>query len=165
MVAIVLSLALALLPHSGSHASGRFPTRGIITPGTNFAGIKIGDTQARVKTVWGGNYTTCTYCDDVTWLYEYPFGEPLGAAVRYKKGKVVAIFNLGSPAGWRTTQGLVMGDPISNIYSIVPSTSTVRCIGFDAIVTKTGKTVTAYYSAAGVIYGFAIIVPGLTVCQ
>jgi hypothetical protein len=169
MVALVLSVALALVPQSGarpSHPSGgHLPERGLVIPGVSFAGVRIGDSMQRVRHVWGSQFQTCKYCVDPTWLYEYRGNEPLGAAVRFQHGKVVAVFSLGSPAGWRTSKGLHMGDPISNVYGYYKTTGTTRCIGFDAITTRTGNTVTAYYSAAGVIYGFAIVIPSMTVCQ
>jgi hypothetical protein len=165
MVALVLSAVLALVSHTGSHTSGHLPTRGVVIPGVSFAGVKIGDSMQRVRTLWGNNFESCKYCNDPTWLYEYRGAEPLGAAVRFQKGKVVAVFSLGSPAGWKTDKGLYMGDPIANVYQYFPNTGTTRCIGFDAITVKTGKYVTAFYSAAGVIYGFAIVIPTMTVCQ
>jgi hypothetical protein len=165
MVAFVVSLALALVSHSGSHATGKLPTRGIIIPGVSFAGVKIGDTQKRVRALWGNRFVTCKYCTDATWLYEYQYGEPLGAAARFQHNRVVAVFSLGSPAGWKTDKGLAMGDPISDVYQYYKTTGTTRCVGFDAVTAKTGKYVTAFYSAAGVIYGFAIVIPKMTVCQ
>jgi hypothetical protein len=166
MVALVLSAALALFTHSGTHAgNGHLPARGLVIPGVSLAGVKIGDSMQQVRKVWGTSYQTCKYCNDPTWLYEYKGSEPLGAAVRFENGKVVAVFSLGSPAGWRTNKGLYMGDPIQNVYEHYPQTGTTRCIGFDAITVKTGRYITAFYSAAGVIYGFAIVVPSMTVCQ
>lgn len=168
MVAFVLSIALALVSHTGhrqARASAHFPVRGVIVPGVSFAGIKLGDTGQRVRAVWGNNFTACGYCTDTTWLYEYRGGEPLGAAARFEKNKLVAVFSLGSPAGWKTDKGLYMGDPISNVYQYYGGTATTRCIGFDAITARIGKSVTAFYSAAGVVYGFAMVVPGMTVCQ
>ncbi len=168
MVAFVLSIALALVSHSSAHqarAATHFPSRGVVVPGVSFAGIKLGDTEQRVRAVWGNSFTSCGYCKDTTWLYEYRGGEPLGAAARFRNNRLVAVFSLGSPAGWKTDKGLFMGDPIANVYQYYPSTGTTRCIGFDAITAKTGKSVTAFYSAAGVVYGFAMVVPGMTVCQ
>ena len=121
--------------------------------------------QQQVRAAWGRNYTKCGYCKDETWLYVYRGAEPLGAAVRFQKNKLVAVFSLGSPAGWKTDKGLYMGDPIANVYQYYPTTGTTRCIGFDAITAKTGKSVTAFYSAAGVVYGFAMVIPTMTVCQ
>ena len=168
MVALVLTAALALFSHSGTHAArlaGHLPIRGVVIPGVSLAGVKIGDTEQRVRRLWGGNYVTCKYCSDPTWLYEYQNGEPLGAAARFQKGKVVAVFSLGSPSGWRTNKGLYIGDPISSVYQYFPNTGTTRCIGFDAITSRTGKVVTAVYSSAGVVYGFALVTPWMTVCQ
>ncbi len=165
MVAFIVSLALALVSHGGTQADGRLPARGVVVPGVSFAGVKIGDTQKRVRALWGNRFESCKYCKDTTWLYEYQFGEPLGAAARFQHNRVVAVFSLGSPAGWKTDKGLAMGDPIANVYQYYSTTGTTRCVGFDAITAKTGKYVTAFYSAAGVIYGFAIVIPTMTVCQ
>lgn len=168
MVAFVLSAALALFSHTGAHsarAAGHLPIRGLVIPGVSFAGVKIGDTEQRVRQLWGSNFVTCKYCTDATWLYEYQNGEPLGAAARFENNKVVAVFSLGSPSGWRTNKGLYIGDPIQNVYEYFPKTGTTRCIGFDAITIRNGKVVTAFYSAAGVVYGFALVTPAMTVCQ
>jgi hypothetical protein len=167
MVAFVLSAALALFAHSGSHAvtRGHLPMKGIVIPGVSLAGVKIGDTEQHVKAVWGPNFVVCKYCSDPTWLYEYQQGEPLGTAARFQKGKVVAVFTLGSPAGWKTNKGLYIGDPISNAYQYFANPGTTRCIGFDAITLRHGNVVTAIYSSAGVVYGFALVTPTMTVCQ
>ena len=167
MVAFVLSAGLALLAHTGSHAvaRGHLPMRGVVIPGVSLAGIRIGDTEQHVRQVWGSSFVTCKYCSDPTWLYEYESGEPLGTAARFQKGRVVAVFTLGSPAGWRTNRGLYIGAPISNAYEFLQSTGTTRCIGFDAITMRQGNVVTAIYSSAGVVYGFALVTPAMTVCQ
>jgi hypothetical protein len=165
LVASVVSLALAIVSPGSAATAAHLPTRGVIIPGVSFAGVKIGDTEKRVKALWGTRFATCKYCTDTTWLYEYQFGEPLGAAARFEHNRVVAVFSLGSPAGWKTNKGLEMGDPISNVYQYYETTGTTRCVGFDAITAKTGKYVTAFYSAAGVVYGFAIVIPRMTVCQ
>ena len=186
MVAFVLSIAVALVSQHATRpappalsaqravataeaatarSSSHFPVRGIVVPGVSFAGLKLGQTEQQVAALWGKNYTLCTFCADATWLYVYPGGEPLGAGVRFKQNKVIAVFSLGSPAGWRTDKGLFMGDPISNVYSYFGTTGTTRCIGFDALTVRLGNSVTAFYSAAGVIYGFAIVAQSLSVCQ
>jgi hypothetical protein len=168
-LAIVTTLVLASFAGSASAGQARsaahFPSAGVVVPGVSFAGIKIGDTEQHVRAMWGNNFTACGYCKDTTWLYVYRGAEPLGAAARFHKNKVVAIFSLGSPAGWKTDKGLLMGDPISNVYSYYGQTGTTRCIGFDALTVRIGRSTTAFYSAAGVVYGFALIGPGQSVCQ
>ena len=171
MIAFVLSIALALVSHSGSQAAQRakaaahFPTKGVVVPGVSFAGVELGDSEQDVRSLWGNTFTICGFCADTTWLYTYRGGEPLGAGVRFRNNRVVAVFSLGSPAGWKTDKGLNMGDPVSNIYSYYGNTGTTNCLGYDALTVRVGNAVTAFYSAAGVIYGFALVDPRVTVCQ
>jgi hypothetical protein len=167
MTRLVLAfvLALALVAQAGSVSTGHFPSAGVVVPGVSFAGVKLGYTEQQVRAIWGNNFKTCAYCADTTWLYVYRGAEPLGAAVRFRNNKLVAVFSLGSPAGWKTDKGLFMGDPISNVYNFYGQTGTTRCIGFDALTVRIGSSTTAFYSAAGVVYGFAIVGAGLPVCQ
>ena len=110
MTRLVPAFLLALVIAAGSASAGQarsvahFPSRGVVVPGVSFAGIKLGDTEQHVRSVWGGNFKACGYCTDTTWLYDYRGAEPLGAAVRFRNNKVVALFSLGSPAGWKTTR-------------------------------------------------------------
>jgi hypothetical protein len=160
----LVALAVLALVATGTAAAGSFPTRGKVVLGTSIAGIKLGETQTAVKSAWGPKYDLCTQCKDQTWLYEYQGGEPLGAAVRFEKSKVVAVFTLGSPAGWGT-KGLMMGDPLANIYSVYANINDVHCIGYDALTVKVPAGTMAFYSAAGVIYGYALTAGKLTPCQ
>ena len=70
MVALVLSVALALVPHGG-RPPGHLPAQGLVIPGVSFAGVRIGDTSSASGCCWGADYQTCKYCADPTWLYEY----------------------------------------------------------------------------------------------
>jgi len=177
LVALVLSLALALLPHShaqqaqASQAAGALPTRGVFVPGKTLAGVGLGFTQAKVKQVLGANYQVCTVansdlCKEPVWLYEYTRGEPLGVGVKFHNGKVSAVFTLGVIEGWKTKDGLKMGDPVSNIYTIYPTaTGYSKCIGFEALWMRNGGATSAIYTASGIVYGFALTAPGEAVCQ
>jgi hypothetical protein len=40
-------------------------------------------------------------CADPVWLYESVRGKPFGLAVRFRHGRVVAVFRLGFVSGWR----------------------------------------------------------------
>ena len=68
VLAVVLSVALALVPHSDAaqkqqasqkHLSGSLPTRGVLIPGKSLGGVTLGTSQVRVKTLWGTRYTEC----------------------------------------------------------------------------------------------------------
>ena len=141
MVALVMSLVVALTAHSSAHqarAAG-FPIDGKVVPGQTIGGVSLGLTEAGVRARWGRNYTVCSHCGaDTTWLYEYRGGDPIGAAVKFANNKVVAVFTLGSPAGWGI-KGVMMGDPVSNVYSLFGNTGNSNCIGYSALTVNTGS--------------------------
>ncbi|HEX4521203.1 MAG TPA: hypothetical protein VH063_16600 [Gaiellaceae bacterium] len=173
VVSLALVVLLAVVPFAtaaSTHTtrSANFPARGIVVPGQSIGSLTLGMTQAAVTTHWGKQYVICgAGCGKsalVTWLYEYRGPEPLGAAVRFLKGKVVAIFTLGSPVGWGL-KGVMMGDPISNVYNVFGSPGTKNCIGYTALTERIGNSTTAIYSANGVVYGYALTAPTQSPCQ
>jgi hypothetical protein len=173
VVSLALGVLLAVVPFAtaaSTHTSraADFPARGIVVPGQSIGSLTLGMTQAAVTTRWGSSYTVCgSGCGKsalVTWLYTYKGPEPLGAAVRFLNGKVVAVFTLGSPVGWGL-KGAMMGDPISNVYSVFGSPGTKNCIGYTALTERIGNSTTAIYSASGVVYGYALVAPAQSPCQ
>ena len=94
---------------------------------------------------WGHSYRICpkNVCKgtDTVWYYVYGGSEPLGAAVRFNPaGRVNAVFTLGSPAGWRTAQGLLIGQGVSDAQRLYGSNLTWSvCIGYGAMSMRTGK--------------------------
>jgi hypothetical protein len=157
-------LAFAVYVGSAAAHSTGFPSKGKVVPGKTIGGVGLTDTTLTVVHKWGRNYKVCTYCKKQTWFYEYPTGEPLGAAVKFEKGKVVSVFTLGSPAGWGV-KGVMMGDPVSNVYNLFGNTGSVSCIGYDALTIKIGASTMSFYTTGGTIYGFALTGPTEPVCQ
>ena len=169
-IAVVLALAVVLAPPalgSATKAGAFLPAKGILHPGKSLAGIKLGDTMARVKQVWGGNYKVCEgkQCPYPTWYYIYPKGEPLGASVRFKNGRVVTIFTLGSPIGWRTAEGLIIGEQVDRIAQLYGKLTWNVCIGYGAMTMRTNSAVTAIYTTGESVYGFALTRPTEPVCN
>jgi hypothetical protein len=165
---VTLAVALACVPVSqAASRAGQagLPAHGVLTPGVSLAGVHIGDTAARVKHRWGSNYKLCPNCKTPTWLYFYSHGEPLGAAVRFKAGKVVAVFTLGAPTGWHTAEGLLMGEQIDKIGRLYGSLNWHGCIGYGAMTMRRGDTVTSIFTTGQVVYGFAITRAAEPVCQ
>ena len=170
---LLLSLVVALVPHGTAsqaaerHAAGNLPARGVLVVGKSLAGISLGATQATVKTRWGSRYSTCAVdeCRDPTWLYFYPTGERVGAAVRFRNNKAIAIFTLGATFGWKSMEGIKIADPASKVYELYGSPRSTKCIGFEALSVTQNGVVTSFYLTSGVVYGFAITIPKLTVCQ
>jgi hypothetical protein len=88
----------------------------------------------------------------------------VAAASTPKGGVSVAVFTLGSPAGWGL-KGVMMGDPVSNIYNLYGSPGTANCIGYSALTVRIGQTTTSFYAASGTIYGFALTAASESPCQ
>jgi hypothetical protein len=165
LAAIVV--AFACVPVSQGAAAGRtaFPVRGVLTPGVSLAGVRIGDSVASVKHKWGTSYRVCPGCKDATWYYIYAHGEPLGAAVKFRSAHVVAVFTLGSPTGWHTTEGLLMGEEIGKAAALYGPLGWKGCIGYGAMTMRKGDVVTSIYTTGEAVYGFAITAPAEPVCQ
>jgi hypothetical protein len=79
-------------------------------------------------------------------------------------GTVVAVFTLGSPLGWGL-KGVMMYDPVSNVYNLYGNPGTANCIGYSALTVKIGDSTTSFYSSSGVIYGFALTAASQSPCQ
>jgi len=156
--------AFAVVAGSAAAHSTAFPAKGKVVPGKTIGGVGLTDTTTTVQMKWGRNYRVCSYCKKVTWFYMYPAGEPLGAAVKFEKGKVVSVFTLGSPAGWGV-KGVMMGDPVSNVYNLFGNTGSASCIGYDALTVRIGTGTMSFYTTGGTIYGFALTGPTESVCQ
>ncbi len=166
---LALVVALVCVPVSqgaaAAHQAPTLPTHGVLTPGVSLAGIHVGDTIAKVKKIWGSNYKVCPDCKGLYYYYIYTQGEPLGAAVHFKNGRVVAAFTLGAPDGWRTAEGLLMGEQIDKVTRLYGSVLWHVCIGYGAMSMRNGNTVTSIYTTGEAVYGFAISSPAEPVCQ
>jgi hypothetical protein len=168
---LALVLGTAVLAPSAAQAR-TFPTRGVLTPGESLAGIRLGMTMDQVERIWGTNYKLCprssacplTQIDQV-WDYIYARGEPLGAAVRFRKGRVTAVFTLGSPSGWRTRQGLGVGEAVEKANELYGQLVWHVCTGYAAMSMRNGDTVTSIYTSGENVYGFALTAPTESICQ
>jgi len=174
-ILVVLILAFGVTMASQATAAPRqapgkaLPARGVLHPGKSLAGVKLGDTKQRVTALWGKNYRVCPrstrMCGELTWYYIYPKGEPLGVAVRFKNGRVVTIFTLGSPFGWRTAQGLQMGQQVERARSLYGTMRWTVCIGYGAMSMHRKDSVTSIYTTGEAVYGFALARPSEPVCN
>jgi hypothetical protein len=169
----VLTLALALaLALPGSHTAptastvtATVPTKGVLAPGRSLGGIRLGDTVAVVQRRWGRTYSLCRVCARTTWMYTYRTGRLSGVAVSFRSGRVSAIFTLGAPRGWRTPQGLALGDPTAAALQLYRGMAWNRCIGYGALSMRRPGVVTSIYTFGESVYGFALTRPSEPVCQ
>jgi hypothetical protein len=140
------------------------PRKGVLVSGRSLAGVSLGDTTEQVRATWGGRYTRCSSCKPAMWFYLYPPpSDPVGAGVQFAGGRVVAVFTLGSPTGWRTDSGIRVGQILDN------PTSGPRwklCAGYSAKPTQVSKAaVTSILTQGSAVYGFALTRPSVSPCH
>lgn len=144
MAALLAALALAV-PHAG-----------VVLPGKSFGGLELGATPAQVRAAWGTRYGVCRRCKQRTWYFnETPF-EPQGAGVEFRGGRAFAYFTLWQPPGWRTTEGLKVGEPearVSAVYGVLARTS---CGSYDTLRIRRAGVDTHVYIRQGTVYGFGL---------
>jgi hypothetical protein len=151
--------------YAAAHRVPGLPQRGVLVSGKSLAGVELGDSMATVKARWGGRFTRCGTCKPAMWFYWYPPpADPEGAGIQFANGRVVAVFTLGSPAGWRTETGIRVGQILNN-----PTESGSRwisCAGYSAKSTETTpNAVTSILTQGSAVYGFALTRPSVSPCQ
>jgi hypothetical protein len=141
------------------------PKQGILVSNRSLAGIHLGDSQATVRQLWGGHFTRCGGCKPVTWFYFYPPpADPVGAGVEFEQGKVVAVFTLGSPEGWRTSSGIRVGQILGFPHAGDPQWTS--CNGYSAKPsTRSGTAVASILTQGAAVYGFALTRPSVSPCH
>jgi hypothetical protein len=160
----VLTLALALtltFPAQGP----ALPARGVLVPGASLAGVRLGDTDANVRARLGGRFRVCRSCSVSTWYYTYPRDEPVGLGVTFRRRRVSAVFTLGAPSGWRTREGLHVGETIDKAQRLYGRLAWRVCIGYGALSIHRPDAVTSIYTTGEVVYGFALSRPSEPICQ
>jgi hypothetical protein len=165
---LTAALALTLLvsaPAAADAPAAALPSRGVLAPGQSLGGLRLGETPAQVRTRWGSRFTRCAVCAATTWLYTYPAGGPRGAAVSFRGGRVAAVFTLGVPRGWRTTKGVVLGDPAEKVQAVYGRLAWSRCVGYGALSLRSAGAVSSIYTYGESVYGFALTRPSDPVCQ
>jgi hypothetical protein len=150
----------ASLAHSSPR--GIFPVQGVLVPGRSLGGIKLGDTGGKVLALWGRDYTMLPG-QPMTWLYLSQTGDPYGAGVSFREGKVTAIFTLGGIRGWRRSDGLRVGQLFSKFND--PQGKTTACDGYGAISSHERNAVTSILTNGQSVYGFALTRPSEPVCH
>jgi hypothetical protein len=165
MLTAALALTLLVSAPAAADATAALPSRGVLSPGQSLGGVRLGETPAQVRARWGPRFTRCAVCAGTTWLYTYPSGGPRGAAVTFRGGRVAAVFTLGVPRGWRTTKGVVLGDPAEKVQTVYGRLAWSRCIGYGALSMRSSGAVSSIYTYGESVYGFALTRPGDPVCQ
>ena len=158
MVACILAVA-------ASAAAAAPPSTGLLVPGSSLGGLALGHTEAEVEAAWGRAYGRCRNCGRETWYFNYFAFQPRGAGVELRRGRVVAIFTLYQPTGWRTQVGLELGDPVARVTSTYGSLTRTECGGYYALLLPRRGTVTTFYVLDGRLWAFGLSTTGVPVCR
>ena len=156
-----LGLALLVGLLAAAPATAAPPRAGVLDPGRSLGGVRLGDTAAQVLTRFGRFHGVCRGCGVRTWYFTYRPYDQQGVGVELERGRVIAIFTLWSPPGWRTTGGLELGAPVQTL----PTLRSVRCRGYRALLARTPRALTAYYVVDGKLWGFGLQRPNVGICR
>jgi hypothetical protein len=157
--------ALGLGGPARATSAPALPRQGVLVSNQSLAGIRLGDSRATVKKLWGGRFSRCGGCTPETWIYFYPPpADPAGAGVEFERGKVVAVFTLGSPTGWRTSNGIKVGQILGFPHANDPQW--LSCNGYSAKpATRSGSAVASILTQGAAVYGFALTRPSVSPCH
>ncbi|HEY7207059.1 MAG TPA: hypothetical protein VH416_02365 [Gaiellaceae bacterium] len=156
LAAVAVAAALATQPLGAA-----VPKHGTLVPGHSLGGMRLGASPADVRARFGTDYGVCHGCPLRTWYFNYEPLMPQGVAVAFRRSRVVAVYTLWQPAGWRTAGGLLLGAPVRSL----PPLPRVPCRDYRALVAHTPGAVTAYYVVGGKLWGFGLLRPGIAVCR
>lgn len=160
-----LAVALAALALAGPAVAAP-PRVGVLDPGRSLGGLRIGDTTARVRALWGGDHGTCRSCPTGTWYFTYRPFKPEGAAVELTRGRVSAIYTLWLKTPWRTRDGRVrIGTPAAALPARVGPLLREECGTYYALTTARGGRVSTFYIVGEKVFGFGLSREGAPVCH
>jgi hypothetical protein len=152
--------ALASLAAAASLAA--LPQAGV---GVSLGGVQLGMTPAQVRATWGDRFGRCRDCREPTWYYTYRRFAPQGAGVSFARGRVDAVFTVWSPRGWRTTQGLRIGDAAARVGTLYGTLLEAQCGSYSALVARRGPTTTVFYVYADKVWGFGLSRAEVPACR
>jgi hypothetical protein len=141
------------------------PQAGVLIPGKSLGGVRLGETPAQVERTWGRFHGTCHGCAHKTWYFTYARFDRHGAGVEFRNGRVVAVFTLWQPTGWRSSRGLLLGDAsarVTEIYGALPQT---RCTRHTAYTLARGNVATDFDVVSDGVWAFALRRSGVSACR
>jgi len=150
----VLALAVTLL----------LPQHGVLVPGRSLGGVRLGMAHAQVQRLWGTEFGRCRGCARQTWYFNYEKFHPQGAAVRFRHGRVDAVWTLGKPAGWHVGK-LELGAPSAAIAGRWGALVNVPCGSYEARILTHNRVTTVFYVYADQLWAFGLNRPGGSPCH
>jgi hypothetical protein len=146
-------------------AAAALPVHGAIVPARSLGGLRLGETPAQVRTVWGTGFGRCRGCARPTWYYNYARFLPQGAAVEFEAHRVAALYTVWKPSGWRTPEGLRLGDPVARVTSVYGPLKRRDCGAYYALLLRRGDAVTEFYVFGNQLWGFGLSRASIPACR
>lgn len=146
-------------------ARGAPPATGVLVEGRSLGGIRLGATRARVVAAWGDRFGRCRSCASETLYFNARPFQPQGAGVELRRGRVVAVFTLWAPPGWRSARGLRVGEPAARATATYGALPRHECGGYLAVELGTGRVRSVVTIVDDAVWGFALLAAGEPVCR
>jgi hypothetical protein len=121
-------------------------------------------TPARVLQAWGKRHGVCRTCVDRTWYFNYRPFTPEGAGVVFRRGRVVHVFTVWRPSGWKTPEGLVLGAPASDVSRMYGSLDRRPCTSYHALLRSGKRVESVFYVFRDKLWGFGLILKNASPC-
>ncbi len=163
LAAAALAAATALALASGARAA--LPQHGLVVPGASLGGIRVGDPIGAVLARWGRSFGVCRGCGRPTWYFNYVSFQPQGAGASFSGTRVDELFTLWSPPGWRTREGLTIGDPAARITALYGPLERRECKAYYRLLLFRAGTTTSFYVVDDRLWGFGINRGGPRPCR
>ena len=158
LISVLAALVFAL------PASAALPNRGDFVPGKSLGGVRIGMTKDQVGESWGHRHGVCRGCRQTTWYFNYVPFTPQGAGVVLRHGRVVHVFTVWRPAGWRTPDGLRLGDDPSEVSRLYGPLDRRACTGYYALLKPGDRANSVFYVFRDKLWGFGLTLPNASPC-
>jgi hypothetical protein len=140
------------------------PRQAEFVPGQSLAGVRVGMTPAQVLRAWGKRHGVCRICPDRTWYFNYRPFTPEGAGVVFRRGRVVHVFTVWRPSGWKTPEGLVLGAPASDVSRMYGSLDRRPCTSYHALLRPGKRVESVFYVFRDKVWGFGLILKNASPC-
>lgn len=160
LTAAALALAVALT----SSAVAAPPVAGIFVPGKSLGGVSLGMTKRAVLQAWGRRHGVCRNCSQTTWYFNYEKFQPEGAGLVFRHGRVVQVFTLWKPEGWRTPGSLLLGAQVQQVLNAYSPLDKRVCSGYYALLAPGRNVVSVFYIAGTELWGFGLTRPEVSPC-
>jgi hypothetical protein len=158
----LLGASVALVPIVA--ASAATPANRTFEPGKALAGVSLGMSKDQVLGIWAERHGVCRFCPHETWYFNYEPFNPQGVGVVFRRGHVAQLFTVWRPAGWKTTRGLALGAPVSDVSRLYGSLDRRQCTLYYALLKPAKRAVSVFYVFSEEVWGFGLIRPNASPC-